>query len=821
MRETGNIEGGVKTRSRPSITTPRAKLTLSAEQIIADYRLAVRSRAASELGRREVLAGRAPFGIFGDGKEVAQLAMAHVMRPGDWRSGYYRDQTVMLAVGVTTLDQYFAQLYADADVGREPFSGGRQMSNHYATRIVDAAGQWRDLLSTVQVASDISPVAAHVPRSVGLAWASKLFRQSQVLREAARGFSRNGDEICFTTIGNAGAAEGLFWESVNAVGVLQVPLLISVWDDGYGISVPNELQVVKSSISAALAGMRREGGNGFEIEVVKGWDYVALCDTYAIITERVRREHVPAIVHVVEMTQPQGHSTSGSHERYKPKDRLTFEVEADPIRRMREWMIREDVADAAMLDEFEKHDRSEVEQIRERAYETFQQPILRRRDEALTLIGASASEAGVSLDAMANELREAGEPLSNRAVYVAVFRALTALRGREGPARAELARFVQTYREENETRYNSHLLSESDRSPLRVRPVAAEYPAKPETIDGRLVLLRCFDANLTRDARIVILGEDVGRLGDVNLVYEGLQEKHGALRITDTGIREATILGQGIGVAMRGLRPIVDIQYVDYLLYALELASDDLATLRHRTAGGQMAPVIIRTKGHRLQGIWHTGSPMQMILGTLRGIHVCVPRDMTQAAGFYNTLLRGDDPGLVIEVLSGYRLKERAPTNVGEFTLPLGVPELLREGADITLVTYGALCRIALEAARDLAAADIDVEIVDVRTLLPFDIRHMIVESVKRTGALLVVDEDLPGGASAYILQQVVETQGGIDHLDVGPRTLTARANRTPVGVDGDYFSKPSREDIFAAAYAIQRERHPDRFPSLDIELER
>ncbi len=821
MRETGNIEGGVKTRSRPSITTPRAKLTLSAEQIIADYRLAVRSRAASELGRREVLAGRAPFGIFGDGKEVAQLAMAHVMRPGDWRSGYYRDQTVMLAVGVTTLDQYFAQLYADADVGREPFSGGRQMSNHYATRIVDAAGQWRDLLSTVQVASDISPVAAHVPRSVGLAWASKLFRQSQVLREAARGFSRNGDEICFTTIGNAGAAEGLFWESVNAVGVLQVPLLISVWDDGYGISVPNELQVVKSSISAALAGMRREGGNGFEIEVVKGWDYVALCDTYAIITERVRREHVPAIVHVVEMTQPQGHSTSGSHERYKPKDRLTFEVEADPIRRMREWMIREDIADAAMLDEFEKHDRSEVEQIRERAYETFQQPILRRRDEALTLIGASASEAGVSLDAMANELREAGEPLSNRAVYVAVFRALTALRGREGPARAELARFVQTYREENETRYNSHLLSESDRSPLRVRPVAAEYPAKPETIDGRLVLLRCFDANLTRDARIVILGEDVGRLGDVNLVYEGLQEKHGALRITDTGIREATILGQGIGVAMRGLRPIVDIQYVDYLLYALELASDDLATLRHRTAGGQMAPVIIRTKGHRLQGIWHTGSPMQMILGTLRGIHVCVPRDMTQAAGFYNTLLRGDDPGLVIEVLSGYRLKERAPTNVGEFTLPLGVPELLREGADITLVTYGALCRIALEAARDLAAADIDVEIVDVRTLLPFDIRHMIVESVKRTGALLVVDEDLPGGASAYILQQVVETQGGIDHLDVGPRTLTARANRTPVGVDGDYFSKPSREDIFAAAYAIQRERHPDRFPSLDIELER
>ncbi len=810
----------MKTRSRPSITTPRAKLTLSAEQIIADYRLAVRSRAASELGRREVLAGRAPFGIFGDGKEVAQLAMAHVMRPGDWRSGYYRDQTVMLAVGVTNLQQYFAQLYADADVTRDPFSGGRQMSNHYATRIVDEQGHWRDLLRAIQVASDFSPVAAHMPRSVGLAWASKLYRQSAVLSDAAKGFSRNGDEVCFTTIGNAAAAEGLFWESVNAAGVLQVPLLISVWDDGYGISVPNELQMTKSSVSAALAGMRRDGGPGYEIEVVKGWDYIALCDTYAIVAERVRREHVPAIVHVIEMTQPQGHSTSGSHERYKPKERLTFEVDADPIRRMREWMIREDICDAATLDQYEKHDRSEVEQIREAAYETFQEPVRRRRDEALTLIAAAASESGVPLDAIADELREAGDPLSHRAVHTATFRALVALRGREGPARAELARFVHTYREENEARYNSHLLSASDVSPLRIAAVAPKFPAKPEVIDGRMVLLRCFDANLARDPRIVILGEDVGRLGDVNLVYEGLQEKHGALRVTDTGIREATILGQGMGAAMRGLRPIVDIQYVDYLLFALELASDDLSTLRHRTAGGQMAPVVIRTKGHRLQGIWHTGSPMQMLLGTLRGMHVCVPRDMTQAAGFYNTLLRGDDPGIVIEVLSGYRLKERLPENIGDYTLPLGVPELIREGEDLTLVTYGALCRIALDAATDLAGAGIDVEIIDARTLLPFDVGHTIAGSVRKTGALLVVDEDLPGGASAYILQHVIETQNGIDHLDVGPRTLTARANRTPVGVDGDYFSKPSREDIFAAAYAIQRERHPDRFPSLDLELE-
>src|SRR6266581_3724073 len=530
---------------------------------------------------------------------------------------------------------------------------------------------------------------------------------------------------------------------------------------------------------------------------------------------RVRREHVPAIVHVIEMTQPQGHSTSGSHERYKPKERLTFEVEADPIRRMREWMIREDLADAATLDELEKHDRSEVEHIRERAYETFQEPIRRRRDEALTLIGATATESGVPLDAMANDLREAGEPLSHRAVYVATFRALTALRGREGPARAELARFVRTYREENEARFNSHLLSESDRSPLRVRQVAPEYPAKPDVIDGRLVLLRCFDANLTRDERIIVLGEDVGRLGDVNLVYEGLQEKHGALRVHDTGIREATILGQGIGAAMRGLRPIVDIQYVDYLLFALEIASDDLATLRHRTAGGQQAPVIIRTKGHRLQGIWHTGSPMQMMLGTLRGIHVCVPRDMTQAAGFYNTLLRGDDPAIVIEVLSGYRLKERVPANVGDFTLPLGVPETIRAGRDLTVVTYGALCRIALEAARELEQVGIDLEIVDARTLLPFDIGGLIAESVKRTGALLVVDEDLPGGASAYILQHVLDTQRAIDHLEVPARAMSATAARTPVGTDADHFTKPNRDDIFAAAYAIARERDPDSFPPL------
>jgi pyruvate/2-oxoglutarate/acetoin dehydrogenase E1 component/TPP-dependent pyruvate/acetoin dehydrogenase alpha subunit len=806
----------MKTGERPAstITTPRAKVTLTKDQVIADYRLAVRSRAASELGRREVLVGRAPFGIFGDGKEIANLGMAHAFRPGDWRSGYYRDQTFMLAVGLATLEQYFAQLYADADPIREPFSGGRQMSNHFATRTVDEHGHWRDLLVEGQSASDLSPVGSQMPRAVGLAWASKLYRNTPGLRDQARGFSHNGDEVCFSTIGNAGTSEGLFWESVNAAGVLQIPLIVAVWDDGYGISVPNELQTTKGSISAALSGMQRDGGPGYEIRVAKGWDYVGLIDTFAEVAEIARREHVPALVHVVEVTQPQGHSTSGSHERYKPAERLRFEMEGDPIKKMREWMIREGIADAATLDEYEKRDRAEVEAIRERAYEAGLTPIRRERDEALVLIAAAAEEAGVDVGSLVAELREETDP-NRKLIDTTMFRVVVALREHRGPAREALAEFARRYHQENVARYTSHLLSDSDASPLRVKPTAVRYAPDAETVDGRHVLLRCFDAHLARDPRVLVLGEDVGILGDVNLVYEGLQAKYGKDRVVDTGIREATILGQGIGAAMRGLRPIVDIQYVDYLLYALELASDDLATLRFRTFGAQIAPVIIRTKGHRLQGIWHTGSPMQMILGALRGLHVAVPRDMTQAAGFYNTLLRGDDPAVVIEVLSGYRLKERVPANVGDFTLPLGVPETLRAGRDLTVVTYGALCRIAMDAATDLAAIGIDAEIIDVRTLLPFDTGGLIGQSVARTGALLVVDEDLPGGASAYILQNVLDTQGAIDHLEVPPRALSAVASRTPVGTDADHFTKPDREDVFAAAYAIARERAPERFPPL------
>ena len=806
----------MKTGERPAttITTPRAKVTLTREQVISDYRLAVRSRAASELGRREVLNGRAPFGIFGDGKEIANLGMAHAFRPGDWRSGYYRDQTFMLAVGIANLDQYFAQLYADADLGREPFSGGRQMSNHYATRTIDERGRWRDLLASGQSASDISPVGGHMPRSLGLAWASKLYRNSPGLRAVSGGFSRNGDEVCFCTSGNAGTSEGLFWETVNAAGVLQVPLVIGVWDDGYGISVPNELQTTKGSISRVLAGMQRDGGPGFEIRLAKGWDYVGLIDVFAEVADIARREHVPSLVHVIEVTQPQGHSTSGSHERYKTPERLRFEIEGDPIKKMREWMISADIADAATLDEYERQERNAVEAIRERAYETFLAPIRREAGEAATVIDLAAREADVDLTSVVEELRRATDP-NRTLIDTSLFHTLVALREQRGPARDALAAFARRYRAENHERYTSHLLSTSDLSPQRVTAVAPRYAPDAETVDGRVVLLRCFDAHLSRDPRVVVLGEDVGILGDVNLVYEGLQAKYGKDRVIDTGIREATILGQGIGAAMRGLRPIVDIQYVDYLLYALEIASDDLATLRHRTAGGQQAPVIIRTKGHRLQGIWHTGSPMQMILGTIRGMHLCVPRDMTQACGFYNTLLRGDDPAIVIEVLSGYRLKERVPANIGDFTLPLGVPETIRPGRDLTLVTYGALCRIALDAARQLEHVGIEIEIIDARTLLPFDAGHVIVESVKRTSALLVVDEDLPGGASAYVLQNVLDTQGAIDHLDVPARAITASASRTPVGTDADHFTKPSRDDIFAAAYAIARERDPGAYPPL------
>lgn len=785
---------------------------------MSDYRLAFRSRVASVSGRREVLTGKAPFGIFGDGKEVAQLAMARAFRPGDWRSGYYRDQTFMFATGMSDLPRFFAQLYTNTDAEAEPASAGRQMVSHFATRTLDVDGRWKRLADAMQSSSDLSPVAAHMPRSLGLAYASKLYRSDPALRAAAPGFSTTGDEIAFATIGNAGTSEGLFWETMNAAGVLQIPLLVSVWDDGYGISVPNELQTIKSSISAALAGFQREpGGSGFEIRVVRGWDYPALVETYAEVADLVRREQIPALIHVTEMTQPQGHSTSGSHERYKTKERLAFETSGDPITKMREWMIAEGISTAALLDAFADEDRRTVESARIAAWEAYQRPIKAELDRARGLLERAQQEAPDAR--LAEFVAELADPLevSRRVVQSAVRRAAYALRGREGAASGALRAFARAYAEGNADRYGSFLYSRSSDSPLNVTPVAAEYSDRSETVDGRFVLLRNFDLNFARDPRLFVMGEDVGRLGDVNLVFEGLQAKYGDRRLTDTGIREATILGQGIGTAMRGLRPIVDIQYLDYLLYALELASDDLAPLHYRTAGGQKAPVVIRTKGHRLQGIWHTGSPMSIVLNALRGIYVAVPRNMVQASGFYNTFFRGDNPAIVVEVLNGYRLKERVPDNLADFRLPLGVPETVRAGSDLTIVTYGALVRVALEAAETLSAMGIDAEIVDVQTLNPFDLHGAIAKSLAKTNALLVVDEDVPGGASAFILHEVLEVQHGFEQLDAPPRTLTAAEHRVPVGVDGDYFAKPNREQIVECAYAMMRERRPRDFPDLRL----
>ena len=813
-----HIKSGSRTAAPAPTGAPAAHVRLTPAEIVADYRLAFRSRVASVSGRREVLTGKAPFGIFGDGKEIAQLAMAKVFRPGDWRTGYYRDQTFMFATGMSDLAKFFAQLYTNTDVDAEPSSAGRQMVSHFATRTLGSDGRWKKLAESMQSASDLSPVAAHLPRALGLAYASKLYRVDPALREAAPGFSAVGEEITFSTIGNAGTTEGLFWETMNAAGVLQVPLLASVWDDGYGISVPNELQTVKSSISAALAGFQREpGSNGFEIRVVKGWDYPALIDTYADVADRVRREQRPALIHVIEMTQPQGHSTSGSHERYKSKERLLFETAGDPIKKMRDWMLAERITTTAELDACEDEDRKAVESARAAAWDAYLDPIRGDLDRARGLLERAQQESPEVR--LADVVAELADPLemSRRVVQSAVRRAVYGLRGREGAAAGALRAFATDYAERNAERYSSFLYSSSPDSPLKVTPIAAEYSDRSETVDGRIVLLRSFDLNFARDRRLFVMGEDVGRLGDVNLVFEGLQAKYGELRFTDTGIREATILGQGIGAALRGLRPIVDIQYLDYLLYALELASDDLATLHYRTAGGQKAPVIIRTKGHRLQGIWHTGSPMSVVLNALRGIYVAVPRNMVQAAGFYNTLFRGDNPAIVIEVLNGYRLKERVPDNLGDFRLPLGVTETVRAGADLTVVTYGALVRIALEAAETLSAMGIDAEIVDVQSLNPFDLDGSIARSLKKTNALLVVDEDVPGGASAFILREVLEVQHGFDHLDAAPRTLASAEHRAPVGVDGDYFAKPNREQIVEAAYALMRERRPREFPDLRL----
>jgi len=791
--------------------------TLSKEDLLHDYRLGWESRHASLAGRKEVFMGKAKFGIFGDGKEVPQLAMARAFRAGDWRAGYYRDQTFMLAIGELTLQQYFAQLYAHADVEAEPSTAGRAMNGHFGTRHLDEDGNFKNLAESKNSSADISPTGGQMPRLVGLAYASKLFRQNPELHQFSQ-FSVNGNEVAFGTIGNASTSEGMFFEAINAAGVLQIPMLVSVWDDHYGISVPAEYQTTKQNISEILKGFQREGEgqDGFEIFRVRGWDYAALIDTYQRAAEVCRTQHVPVLIHVQEVTQPQGHSTSGSHERYKSKDRLSWEEEHDCLRKMREWLLQEGHASEEELTQIENEAKETVKVARTAAWSAFFNPIKEEATEVVALLNRLVKETGTE-----NKLHELVEPLEHNPAPIradlvrTVRRALRAVRGTRSAARRDLQNWLEQALAENSDRYNSYLFSQSEEAIGNIEEVKAEFAADAHQVDGREVLQACFDANFQRDPRIFAIGEDVGRIGDVNQAFAGLQEKFGELRVTDTGIRECTIVGQGIGAAMRGLRPITEIQYLDYLLYAIQILSDDVACLQYRTKGGQKAPLIVRTRGHRLEGIWHSGSPIQMILGAIRGMHLCVPRNMTQAAGFYNTLLRSDEPAIVIECLNGYRLKEQIPSNVGEFTLPLGRPETLKKGDDLTIVTYGSMCRIVLDAAKQLAEVGISVEVIDVQTLLPFDVDHVIADSLQRTNRVLFADEDVPGGATAYMMQQVIDEQQAYRFLDSQPRCLAAQAHRPPYGSDGDYFSKPNAEDVFDTVYEMLQEADPKRFPAI------
>ncbi len=797
-----------------SVLLPTAGLSLTRDEVLADYRVAVRSRIASQVGHREVLAGAAKFGIFGAGKEVAQVALAKTFAPGDWRAGYYRDQTLGMAVGITSLHGFFSQLYSNPDPRADTASGGRQMVNHIATRFVDDEGRFVATLASRNSSADVSCMAGWMPRLLGLAYASKLYRDNPDLRDVGERFSAGGNEVIFGSIGDASTSEGLFFETMNAAGVLQVPIALSVWDDGQGISVPTALQTTKASISVAMAGFAETPDKpGLRIYVAAGWDYPALCDMYITAVAAVRRDHVPTLFHVTELTQPQGHSTSGSHQRYKSAERLEWERDHDCLARMRTWMTSVGIAEDADLDEVEAEERQLVEIERIGAWEAVREPIDAERRVLLGIL-AELAESSPGVTESARELASLRVP-RRRDIEAAAVGSLIAARTGDSETITPLAGFLAAHRDHSRRLYRSHLFSESTESPLLVPVVAPEYSAGSPTVDGRLVLLRCFDENFGRDPRMFVIGEDVGRLGDVNLVFEGLQAKYGDLRFTDTGIREATILGQAIGAAMRGLRPIADIQYLDYFLFAMQTASDDLASLHWRSHGGQKAPVVIRTKGHRLEGIWHSGSPMAAILDACRGIHLCVPRNMTQAAGLYNTLFRGDDPGMVIEVLNGYRVKERVPDNIGSFTVPLGIPEVLREGSDVTVVTYGACCRVALSAAEVLEGLGIELEVIDVQTLAPFDVEHRISASLAKTGAVIFLDEDVPGGTTAYMLQRVLEVQEGWWHLDAAPRTVSAAENRCASASDGDYFCKPNREDVVLAAYELMRDQRPGDFPGI------
>ncbi len=784
-------------------------------EVLNDYKVAVTSRECSLLGRREVLTGKAKFGIFGDGKEVPQLALAKAFKNGDFRSGYYRDQTFMMAIGELNIEQFFAGLYANTDLKEEPMSAGRQMGGHFTTHSLDENGNWKDLTKQKNSSSDISPTAGQMPRLLGLAQASKIYRNVDGI-DAAK-FSNKGNEVAWGTIGNASTSEGLFFETINAAGVLQVPMVISVWDDEYGISVHAKHQTTKENISEILKGFQRDKDNeGYEILRVKGWDYVNLIETYEMAGKIAREEHVPVLIHVLELTQPQGHSTSGSHERYKSQDRLSWEREHDCNVKMREWMIAHNIATEDELETLEKNIKKQVRDGKKAAWTSYLKPILEEKTEVISLLTqlATTSSNKVFIEKLTNELKDIKEP-NRKDVISTARKALRYVISEESEAKNQLLNWVENYFAKIQPKYSSDLLNETETAAIHVKEVKPTYDDNPEQVDGRVVIRDNFDAIFNKYPETLIFGEDSGNIGDVNQGLEGLQEKYGELRVADAGIREATIVGQGIGMAMRGLRPIAEIQYLDYIMYALQIISDDLATVRYRTKSTQKAPLIVRTRGHRLEGIWHSGSQMGGILNLVRGVHVLVPRNMTKAAGFYNTLLESDEPAIIVECLNGYRLKEPMPNNIGEFKTPLGVVETVKEGTDITLVSYGSTLRIVEQAAKELLEVGINAEIIDVQSLLPFDLNQDIVKSVAKTNRLMVIDEDMPGGASAYILDQIINKQGAFKYLDSVPKTLAAKPHRPAYGTDGDYFSKPSVEDVFEAIYDVMHESNPTNFPKL------
>ena len=805
-----NLSIMIKEKSNTTLTFEDFKT-----EVLNDYKIAATSRECSLLGRREVLTGKAKFGIFGDGKEVPQIAMAKFFKNGDFRSGYYRDQTFMMAIGQLTLANFFAGLYGNTDIKQEPMSAGRQMGGHFVTHSLNEDGSWKNLTKQKNSSSDISPTAAQMPRLLGLAQASKFYREVTNIPNQ-KNFSHQGNEIAWGTIGNASTSEGVFFETINAAGVLQVPMLISIWDDEYGISVHARHQTTKENISEILSGFQREGdSNGIEIFTVKGWDYSDLITTYEKASKIAREKHIPVLVHVQELTQPQGHSSSGSHERYKNTERLNWEKEFDCLRQMRLWMIAINIASAEELNEIDARIKKEVLEAKKAAWNSFIAPIIAEKNELVSLLEkiAVASKNKEQILKLSNALKNIKDPLKKE-ILVTARRTLRLLVNEAGGT--QLSLWIQKYTQKTQAIFSNNLYSESKNNVFSVKEVPAIYPenARKDT-DGRMIIRDNFDALFAKYPEVLIFGEDSGNIGDVNQGLEGMQEKYGETRVADVGIREATIIGQGIGLALRGLRPIAEIQYLDYLLYAIQILSDDLASLQYRTVGKQKAPLIIRTRGHRLEGIWHSGSPMGMIINAIRGIHVLVPRNMTKAAGFYNTLLECDEPALVVECLNGYRLKEKMPLNYGEFKTPIGVVETIKEGTDITLVSYGSTLRLVEQAAKELSEIGIDCEIIDIQSLLPFDINHDIAKSVQKTNRLLVIDEDVPGGASAFILQQIIENQDAFKFLDSKPQTLSAKEHRPSYGTDGDYFSKPSIEDIYEKVYSIISEVNPSKYPDL------